>query len=160
LFGLKAAVWVVAITALDHSFQHLVMERLVKVGLNFVVTTDAELRFTNLQQMDRREVRLLRVGSVDERNRLRNVSVRFKLVRRVTAGAANIVAPVFTAPEVVSFLSTGVAGQTGFRYFFGRLVLERNDLGWVALFEMGFAWTMTRFAPGNFSFPATNRRQL
>src|SRR5262245_46681163 len=121
------------------------MERLVKVGLNFVVTTDAELRFTNLQQMDRREVRLLRVGSVDERNRLGNISVRFKLVRRVTAGAANIVAPVFTAPEVVSFLSTGVAGQTGFRYFLGRLVLERNDLGWIALFEVGFAWTMTRF---------------
>lgn len=43
LFQLEAAVGIVTIAALHRAFQHLVMKRLVEVGLNFVVATDAEL---------------------------------------------------------------------------------------------------------------------
>jgi hypothetical protein len=35
----------------------------------------------------------------------------------MTIGAANVVAPMLTTPEVVPFFSTSMAGQAGLRYF-------------------------------------------
>ena len=49
LLEFETAVRIVAITALHRAFQNLVMERLVEIGLHFVVTTDAELRLPDLQ---------------------------------------------------------------------------------------------------------------
>jgi hypothetical protein len=49
LLQLKATVWIMAIAAFDHSFQDFVMEWLIEVGLDFVMTADAKLRLTNLQ---------------------------------------------------------------------------------------------------------------
>ena len=65
LFELETAVRIVTITALHRAFKHLVVKRFVEVGLNFVVATDAELRFTDLEQITSREVRLFRVGCVN-----------------------------------------------------------------------------------------------
>ena len=48
LFELEAAMRIVTIAALHRAFEHLVMKRFVEVGLNFVVATDAELRFASL----------------------------------------------------------------------------------------------------------------
>ena len=50
LLRFKTAVSVVTIAALHRSFEHLVVEGLVEVGLNFVVTTYAELRLSGLEQ--------------------------------------------------------------------------------------------------------------
>ena len=44
LLELETAVRVVAVAALHRTFEYLVMKRLVEVGLNFVMATDAELR--------------------------------------------------------------------------------------------------------------------
>ena len=49
LLQLKTAVWIVAVTAFDHSFKDFVMERLVEVRFDLVVTAEAELRLTDLQ---------------------------------------------------------------------------------------------------------------
>ena len=41
LLELETAMWVVAVAALHRAFEHLVMKRLVEVGLNFVVAAYA-----------------------------------------------------------------------------------------------------------------------
>ena len=61
LFQLKAAVWVMTITALHRSFKNFVMEGQIELMFGFAMTTDAELRLIHLQQSDRRYTRLLRV---------------------------------------------------------------------------------------------------
>src|SRR5438270_504199 len=63
LFQFKPAVRIVAIAALHYSFENLVMERGVELRLHFTMTTQAELRLACLQQVQCREVRLLRVRS-------------------------------------------------------------------------------------------------
>ena len=52
LLQLKATVRIVAVAAFHHSFEDFVMERLVEVRLDFVVTAQAKLRLAKLQQMD------------------------------------------------------------------------------------------------------------
>ena len=78
----------------------------------------------------------------------------------MTIRAAHVVAPVFAAPKVVAFFFAGMAGQTGFGNFLRRLVLERDDLGWVTFLDVGLARAMTRFAPGYFSFPTAYLREI
>ncbi len=72
---------------------------------------------------------------------------------RVAVGATNVVAPVFTAPEVVVVFFAGVTTKTGLGDFFRRLGLERNDLLRIAFLEVRLAWSMTRLATSDFSFP-------
>src|SRR2546423_2911705 len=74
--------------------------------------------------------------------------------------AADIVAPVLSTPEVVALFFARVAAQTSFGSFLRRLVLERNDLRWIAFRNMVLAWAMTRLAAGYFVFPTTHRAQL
>ena len=52
LFEFEPTMRVVTVAALHHTFEHFVVEWLVKVGLNFTMTTDAELRLSHLQQID------------------------------------------------------------------------------------------------------------
>lgn len=61
LLEFKTTVRVVTITALHHSFENLVMKRLVEIGLRFRVATDAELRLARLQQVDRGDAWLLSI---------------------------------------------------------------------------------------------------
>ena len=49
LLELEAAVRIVAVAALHRAFKHLVMKRFGEVGLNFVVTAYAQLRFAQLE---------------------------------------------------------------------------------------------------------------
>ena len=72
----------------------------------------------------------------------------------MTISAADVIAPVLAATEVVVLLFAGVTGQTRLGDFLLRLVLERNDLLGIALFDMGLAGTVARFATGHFLFPA------
>ncbi len=65
LLELETTVRIVTITALHRALEHLVVKRLVEVGLNFVVAAYAELRFTDLEQITSGEVRLFRVGGVN-----------------------------------------------------------------------------------------------
>ncbi len=71
----------------------------------------------------------------------------------MAVSATDVVAPVLAAAEVVVFLSAGVTGQARLRGFFRRLVLERNDLLRIAFLEVRLAWSMTRLATSDFSFP-------
>jgi hypothetical protein len=64
-------------------------------------------------------------------------------MRRVTIRAANIVAPVFPAPEIITFLFACVTGKAGLGDFLRRLILERDYFGRVALFQVCFAGPMT-----------------
>ncbi len=49
LLEFKTAMWVMAVAALHRAFEHLVMKRLVEVGLNFVVAAYAQLRLADLE---------------------------------------------------------------------------------------------------------------
>ena len=77
----------------------------------------------------------------------------------MTVSAADVVAPVFAAAEVITFLFARMAGKTRLRNFLRRLVLERNDLRRVALFHMRLARPMTRFAACYFVFPTVDTRE-
>ena len=74
----------------------------------------------------------------------------------MTIGAADTVTKVFAAPEVIAFLFARMAGQAGFGDFLPGLVFERDDLRRVAFFQVGLAWSMTRFAAGYFFFPTAD----
>ena len=51
LFEFKTAVRIVTIAALHRAFEHLVMERQIKLVLRLAMTTEAELRFAVLKQL-------------------------------------------------------------------------------------------------------------
>jgi len=72
----------------------------------------------------------------------------------------DIVAPVLTATEVVVFFLTRVTAKTRFGDFFRRFVFEGNDLLRIAFFDVGLAWTMTRFTTRNLLFPTSNLCKL
>jgi len=110
---------IVTIAALHHPFENFMMEGFVKVGLHCTVAAYTELRISSLQHVEGREARLFSVGPTDKSDRFRNILAGFDKVRRVAIGAADIVAPVFAAFEIVSLLFTGVASQTRLRDLLG-----------------------------------------
>jgi hypothetical protein len=61
----------------------------------------------------------------------------------VAVGTTDVVAPVFTAAEVIVLFLARVAAKTRFRNLFGGLVLKRDYLGRIAFLDVGFAGTMT-----------------
>jgi hypothetical protein len=81
-------------------------------------------------------------------------------MRVVTISATDVVAPVFSTPEVIALFSTRMTGQTSLRYFLRCFVFERNYLLWVTLFNVRFSRPMTRFTARNHSFPAAYIRKL
>ena len=78
----------------------------------------------------------------------------------MTIGAADVVAPVFTAPEVVVLFPAGVTPQTGLRGLFRRTSLERDDLFWITFLCVRFTWTMARLAASNLCFPTADFEKL
>ena len=60
----------------------------------------------------------------------------------MTISATDIVAPVFTAPEVVVLLLAGMARQTGLGSLFGGPVLEVDDLAGIPILNVLFTWSM------------------
>jgi hypothetical protein len=72
----------------------------------------------------------------------------------VTISAADIISPVFSTTEVVTFLASCVARQTYFGDLFWRFVFEGNYLCGIAVLQMRFAWTMAGFAASNLRLPA------
>ena len=108
LFQFKATVRVVTIAATHRAFQNLVMERHVELRLHFVVAARAELRIIRLEHASCREARLLTVNARHVIIRTGQVSTRRSSVRRVTIGAADIIAPVLATLEVVPLLFAGV----------------------------------------------------
>ena len=81
-------------------------------------------------------------------------------MRGVTIDAADVVAPVFTAAEVVVLFPARVAGETSFGSVFGVLGLEgEDDFFRITLFGMGLTWSMTSLATGDTSFPTGEGRQ-
>ena len=51
LFKFETAVWIMAVAALHRAFQHLVMERQIKLVLGLAVTTQAKLWLTLAEQL-------------------------------------------------------------------------------------------------------------
>src|SRR6185503_19492590 len=89
-----------------------------------------------------------------------HIGAHFVRVWRVTIGATDVVSPMLAATEVIPLFLAGVAGKTSLGDFFRVLIRKRNDLGFVsAAIHVRLAWTVTRFAAGDFVFPAANRRQ-
>lgn len=160
LLCLKTAVRVVTITATHRAFQNFVMERHRELRLNLVVTTRAQLRVVRLQHANSRKAGLLGIRRGHEHVRAGNVAAFLVRVRRVTIGAADIVAPMLSATEVVALFFSRMATQTSLRRFLRSFVLERNDLRRIAFGNMVLARAMTRFAAGRFIFPAAHCRQL
>ena len=78
----------------------------------------------------------------------------------MTIDTPYVIAPVLAPAEVVVFFSAGVTPEAGFGNLLRWLAFERNDFGWIAFFDMCFAWTMTRFAAGHLLVPATKPGQL
>ncbi len=74
----------------------------------------------------------------------------------MTIRTAYTVAKMFAASEVVAFLFARMAGKTRLGNFFGRFILERDDLRRVTFFHVGLAWSMTRFAARHFLFPTAD----
>ena len=74
--------------------------------------------------------------------------------------AADVVAPVLAAPEIVVLFLSRVAGQTRLRRFFRRLALKGNDLGWIAFGKVSLAWSVTCFATRYLSFPTADVCEL
>jgi len=109
---------IVTITALHSAFENLVVERHIELVLDFSVTAQAKLGLARFQQLQHRETRLLGVCFRDEYIRTGPVLFGFRRMRRVAICAPDVVAPVFTTPEVVVFFLAGVAGKTGFGDFF------------------------------------------
>jgi hypothetical protein len=50
--------------------------------------------------------------------------------------------------------------KTGLRNLLRRLVLKGNDLLWVAFFQVGLAWAMTRLTACHLALPATYFEKL
>ena len=65
LLQFKAAVRVVAVAALHHSFKNFMVKRLVEIWLRFLMATHAELRFAGFQHVNCREARLFGVRRRD-----------------------------------------------------------------------------------------------
>ena len=110
--------------------------------------------------MNIREAGLLRVCGRCEDIGSGELAAAWLRVGRVTVGAADVVAPVFTAAEVIVLFLTRVTGQTRLGRFLCRLALEGNDLLRIALFDVRPAWTVTRLAAGHFVFPTRNFGEL
>lgn len=77
-------------------------------------------------------------------------------MRRVTIRAADVVAPVFAAPEVIPFLFAGMTGQARLGDFLRRLVLEGYYFCRVTLFKVSFPRSVTCFATRDFLFPTAD----
>ena len=84
----------------------------------FAVTRQAELRLTSAQHVRRQQITISSHRFGQELVRAWIASLRNGGVGRMTICAAYVVAPVFTATEVVVFLFPGMTAQTGFRGFF------------------------------------------
>jgi len=78
----------------------------------------------------------------------------------VTIGAADIIAPVLAAAEVIVFLSAGVTAQTRLGDFLRRLVLERNDLLRIAFFDVSLTGTVARLTTRHLLFPTGELDEL
>jgi len=78
----------------------------------------------------------------------------------VTIGTTNIVPPVFTASKIVSFFLTSMTDEAGLRNLFGALILEGDDLFWIAFLQVSFTWTMTGFTASHLSIPTTQLCKL
>lgn len=109
LFELKTAMWVVAVAALHGAFKDLVMERKIKLVLHLGMTTEAQLRFTHFQQLERRDAWLLSVRGSDEDVRTGLVPSGRCSMHSVAVRAADVVTPMLTSSKVVVFLSAGMA---------------------------------------------------
>src|SRR5690349_2782251 len=81
-------------------------------------------------------------------------------MRRVTIGAADVVAPVLAAAEVVVLFPAGVTSQTSLGDLFGRFILERDDLFRIAFFGVRLARTVARLATRHLVLPTANLREL
>ena len=106
------------------------------------------------------EARLLRVGGRHEHVRRGELPPIRLRVSGVTIGAADVVAPVLAAAEVVVLFLAGVTSQTGLGDLFGRFVLERDDLFRVAFFAVRLAGGVTRLATRHLILPTANLREL
>ena len=154
LFQFETAVWVMTIAALHCAFQNLMMERHIERWLHFTMTTRTKLRFSDLQHAQCCKAGLFRICGCYTRNRARHILISGRQVWRVAITATDIVAPVFAATKVVVLFFAGMAAETGLSNFFGRLVLERDDLLRIAFLGMRFTRSMTGFATRHLSFPA------
>ena len=117
-FEFESTMRIVAITATHGSFHNLVVKGRGKCRLDLAVASHTELRVVRPEHSDGREARLFGIRSCRIDIRAGKILPGRIGVRRVTIGAANIVAPVLTTTEVVPLFLACMAGKTGFSRFF------------------------------------------
>lgn len=160
LFEFKAAMRVMTVTATHRPFHDLMMERHGKRGFDLAMATQAKLRVAHFQHFDCREARLFGIYRGYPCDRAGQVLIGCDHVWRVAISAADVVAPVLAAAEVIMLFLTSVARQTGLSSFFRRFILKGNDLSCVALGDVVLARAMAGFATSHFPLPTANRRKL
>ena len=158
LLQFKTTMRVVTIAAFHHAFEHFVMKRPAELCFRFAVTTDAELRLTSAQHVRREHIAIASLCFRQECVRSGIGRAGGHRVCRVAINAANVVAPVLAAAEVVVFFLAGMATQAGLRSLFRRFRFERNDLLWIAFFSVPFTWSMTRLTTSHLPFPTRDAR--
>lgn len=159
LFEFKAPVRIMTITALHGAFENLVMEGQIKLVLYFTVAAQAKLRLADFQQFHGGEAWLFSVRRTHEDVRAGDIlSSRSCRVRRMAICTTDVVAPMFSAPEVIVLFSSGMAGKTCLRRFFWRLVFEGNNLLGIAFFRVSFTGAVTSLATRHLPFPTANSR--
>ena len=159
LFQLKAAVRIMAIAAVHRALQHPVMEWTIELRFRLVMTLHAELRFALDEHLSRVDV--VCVGGEGPNRDDGRGGVAFWLdlssrrrVRRVTVGAAYVIAPVFASAEVVVLLFSRVARQTVIGDLCCGLTFECSDFGFVtSAIDVRLAGSVTRLAALPFGFP-------
>ena len=158
LLELKTAMRIMTITAAHGAFQNLMMEGRRKRRLDLAMATNAKLRVIHLQQFDGGEAGLFGIGGGHSAVRAGKISIGRDQVRRMTVSAADVVAPVLAATEVIVLFLARMTGQTSLGVCLGRFVLEGNDLGRIALCNVGLAWPTLRKAIRRRSFPSRTNR--
>ena len=81
LLEFKTAVWIVAVGTLHRAFEHLVVEGHIELVFDFRMTTQAELRLVQFQQLNSRESRFLSVAWCDKNIRAGKISSGLHRVR-------------------------------------------------------------------------------
>lgn len=150
LFLFKTSVRIMTIAAFHCSFQHFMMKRFGKLRLRFAVAADAELLLVGFQHGDGR---ILTRRPAEKGDRIGFRQFMLCSVSGVAIGAADIVAPMIAAPEIIVFLFSRMTAEAGFGNFFPVFIFEGNYVCFQRFFDVFFAGSVTRFAADDFAFP-------
>jgi hypothetical protein len=157
----KSAVRIMAVTAVHRAFEHLMTKRFAELGPGLGVTRHAKLRLVRSQHRSRCLTGFVRRYVVNKRAGSNTHLVMLRSVRRVALRASDVIAPVFSATEVVVIFLAGVALQARLGGSLRIQLLEGNYLCLIARsLDVCFAGSVARLATDDLTFPGGDRVEL